>query len=244
MKKKNNPTACIIIIGNEILSGRTIDTNKNYLCKELTLKGIDVVEARVIKDDIKKIVSVITKVRKKYDYVFTTGGIGPTHDDVTSISIAKAFKVNLIKNKKALNILKKFYNSNNMPLNKSREKMAMIPKGADLLYNPITKAAGFKIKNVYVMAGVPEIMKAMFKKIITKLKSGTPIISKTILINTAESNIADNLSIIQNKFKKVEIGSYPFMNNKKRAVNIVLRSKNKKQINNVTKKIKNMMRLL
>ena len=124
-----------------------------------------------------------------------------------------------------------------MPLNKSREKMAMIPKGADLLYNPITKAAGFKIKNVYVMAGVPEIMKAMFKKIITKLKSGTPIISKTILINTAESNIADNLSIIQNKFKKVEIGSYPFMNNKKRAVNIVLRSKNKKQINNVTKEM-------
>ena len=108
MKKIKNPTACIIIIGNEILSGRTLDTNKNFMCKELTLKGIDVIEARIIKDDIKKIITVINEVRKKYDYIFTTGGIGPTHDDVTSISIAKAFRVKLVKNKKALKILKKF----------------------------------------------------------------------------------------------------------------------------------------
>ena len=109
MKKIKNPTACIIIIGNEILSGRTLDTNKNFMCKELTMKGIDVIEARVIKDDIEKIIRVINEVRKKYDYIFTTGGIGPTHDDVTAVSIAKAFKVKLKKNKESLNLLKKYY---------------------------------------------------------------------------------------------------------------------------------------
>ena len=244
MKKKKNPTASIIIIGNEILSGRTLDTNKNYLCKELTSNGIDIIEARVIKDDIKKIISVINEVRKKYDYVFTTGGIGPTHDDITSISIAKAFKVKLVKNKKALEILKKFYNLNKQPLNKARQKMALIPKGAELLHNPITKAAGFRIQNVYVMAGIPEIMIAMFKKIIKKIKRGTPEISKTILFNIPESNIAEYLSNIQNKFCEVEIGSYPFMNKKNKGVNIVLKGKNKYKIKKVEDEIKNMVKLL
>ena len=119
MKKIKNPTACVIIIGNEILSGRTLDTNKHYLCKELTLNGIDVVESRVIKDNKKEIINTVNEVRKKYNYVFTTGGIGPTHDDITSISIANAFKVKLIKNKEALLIIKKFYNSNNETFNKS-----------------------------------------------------------------------------------------------------------------------------
>ena len=214
MKKIKNPTACIIIIGNEILSGRTLDTNKNFMCKELTLRGIDVIEARTIKDDIKTIITVINEVRKKYDYIFTTGGIGPTHDDVTSISMAKAFKVKLVKNKKALNILKKFYNSNNQTLNKAKEKMALIPEGAELLHNPITKAAGFKIKNVYVMAGIPEIMIAMFKNIIRKIKCGTPEVFKSILINFPESNIAEDLSNIQKKFREVEVGSSPFMKKK------------------------------
>ena len=244
MKKKKNPTASIIIIGNEILSGRTLDTNKNYLCKELTSNGIDIIEARVIKDDIKKIISVINEVRKKYDYVSTTGGIGPTHDDITSISIAKAFKVKLVKNKKALEILKKFYNLNKQPLNEARQKMALIPKGAELLHNPITKAAGFRIQNVYVMAGIPEIMIAMFKKIIKKIKRGTPEISKTILFNIPESNIAEDLSNIQNKFCEVEIGSYPFMNKKNKGVNIVLKGKNKHKIKKVEDEIKNMVKLL
>tara|TARA_B100000029_G_scaffold40169_2_gene37486 strand:+ start:13404 stop:14138 length:735 start_codon:yes stop_codon:yes gene_type:complete len=237
MKKIKNPTACIIIIGNEILSGRTLDTNKNYLCKELTAKGIDVIEARVIKDNQKQIISTINEVRKKYNYIFTTGGIGPTHDDITSYSIAKAFKVKLVKNNKALSILKKFYKYNDLPLNQAREKMAFIPKGAELLYNPITKAAGFRIKNVYVMAGIPEIMKAMFMKIIKKLKCGLPEISKTLLFNLPESNIAEHLSNVQNKYKDVEIGSYPFMNGNKRGVNIVLRSQNKKSINKAEKEI-------
>ena len=244
MKKIENPTACIIIIGNEILSGRTLDTNKTFLCKELTLKGIDVIEARVIKDDIKKIITVINEVRKKYDYIFTTGGIGPTHDDVTSISMAKAFKVKLVKNKKALNILKKFYNSNNQTLNKAKEKMALIPEGAELLHNPITKAAGFKIKNVYVMAGIPEIMIAMFKNIIRKIKCGTPEVFKSILINSPESNIAEDLSNIQKKFREVEVGSYPFMKKKTRGVNIVLRSKSLRQIKNVEIEIKNIIKSL
>ena len=190
MKKIKNPTACVIIIGNEILSGRTLDTNKNYICKELTMIGIDVIEARVIKDDIKKIISVINEVRKKYDYIFTTGGIGPTHDDVTAISIAKAFKVKLKKNKKALNILKKYYKTKKIPINDAKEKMALIPHGAELLHNPITKAAGFRMKNVYVMAGIPEIMIAMFKRIIRNIKVGNPKITKNISINLPESDIA------------------------------------------------------
>ena len=237
MKKIKNPTACIIIIGNEILSGRTLDTNKNYLCKELTANGIDVLEARVIKDNEKQIISTINEVRKKYKYIFTTGGIGPTHDDITSYSIAKAFKVKLIKNKKALNILKKFYGSNNLPLNQARQKMAFLPKGSELLFNPITKAAGFRIKNVYVMAGIPEIMKAMFVNIIKKLKRGLPEISKTLLFNLPESNIAEHLSNVQRDYQEVEIGSYPFMNGKKRGVNIVLRSQNKELIRKVEKEI-------
>ena len=238
MKKIKNPTACVIIIGNEILSGRTLDTNKHYLCKELTKNGIDVIEARVIKDDEKAIIQVVNEVRKKYNYVFTTGGIGPTHDDLTSLSIAKAFKVKLIKNKKAVEILKKFYFSINNELNEARLKMAFIPKGAELLHNPVTKAAGFRIKNVYVMAGIPEIMVAMFKKIIKSLKKGTPFISKTILVKIPESNIAKDLLKIEKKFNQVEVGSYPFFNNKSKGVNIVLRSKNKNQIKKAINEIK------
>ena len=244
MKKIKNPTACVIIIGNEILSGRTLDTNKHYLCKELTLNGIDVIEARVIKDNKKEIINTVNDVRKKYNYVFTTGGIGPTHDDITSISIANAFKVKLIKNKEALLIIKKFYNSNNETFNKSRQKMALIPKGAELLHNPITKAAGFRIKNVYVMAGIPKIMIAMFKKIIKKINRGIPDTSKTILINFPESCIAEDLELIQKKFNNIEIGSYPFMNGKKKGVNVVLKGRNLNQIRNAEKEIKKIIKLL
>ena len=241
MKKTKNPTACIIIIGNEILSGRTIDTNKHYLCKELSIKGIDVIEVRIIKDNIKQIIDTVNQTRNKYDYIFTTGGIGPTHDDLTTLSIAKAFKVKLIKNKKAIQILKKYYSSLEQPLNKAREKMAFIPKGSELLYNPITKAAGFRIKNVFVMAGIPEIMIAMFQNIINKIKHGIPRISKTILVNVPESIIAKDLFRIQNQFDEVEIGSYPFLQKRKKGVNIVLRSKNKNQIKQAAKEIRNMI---
>jgi Predicted nucleotide-utilizing enzyme related to molybdopterin-biosynthesis enzyme MoeA len=244
MKKIKNPTACIIIIGNEILSGRTLDTNKNYICKELTMIGIDVIEARVIKDDIKKIISVINEVRKKYDYIFTTGGIGPTHDDVTAISIAKAFKVKLKKNKKALNILKKYYKTKKIPINDAKEKMALIPHGAELLHNPITKAAGFRMKNVYVMAGIPEIMIAMFKRIIRNIKVGNPKITKNISINLPESDIAEHLSKIQKEFDEIEIGSYPLFKNKKKKVNLVLTGFHKIDINQAEKKIKQFIKFI
>ena len=242
MKKIKNPTACIIVIGNEILSGRTLDTNKHYLCKELTSNGIDVIEARVIKDNENTIIKVVNEVRKKYNYIFTTGGIGPTHDDVTANAIAKAFKKKLVKNKKALEILKLYYSSTEKGLNQARMKMAFIPQSAELLYNPITKAAGFRLKNVYVMAGIPQIMEAMFKRIIKKIKKGTPDISKTILIKLPESNIAKGLLNIQKKFKEVEIGSYPFLNKKIKGVNVVLRSKNKDQIVKASKEIRKLIR--
>ncbi len=242
MKKKKNPTACIIIIGNEILNGRTLDTNKHYLCKQLTSKGIDVIEARVIKDEENTIIKVINEVRRKYNYVFTTGGIGPTHDDVTSSAIAKAFKKKLVKNKKAVEILKIYYYEMEKDLNEARMKMAFIPQDAELLYNPVTKAAGFRLKNVYVMAGIPQIMEAMFERIIKKIKKGVPDISKTILINLPESNIAKGLLNIQKKFKDVEVGSYPFLNKRIKGVNVVLRSKNKNQIVDASKEIKKLIK--
>ena len=201
-----------------------------------------------IEDRINMIESIFEQesriVIKKYTYIFTTGVIGPTHDDVTSIAIAKAFKVNLVKNTKALKILKKFYSSNMLPLNEAREKMALIPKGAELLHNPITKAAGFRMMNVYVMAGIPEIMEAMFKNIIKKIKCGTPEVSRTILFNIPESNIADCLSKVQKKFIEVEIGSYPFMKKEKRGVNVVLRSKEKDKLKKAEIEIKKMIKEL
>ena len=245
VRKNKKITAAILIIGNEILSGRTKDQNVSYLASWLNNNlGIKTEEVRIIPDIEKIIIQNILTLRKKYNYVFTTGGIGPTHDDITSISIANAFKVKLIKNKEALLILKKFYNLKNEKLNKPRQKMALIPKGAELLHNPVTKAAGFRIKNVYVMAGIPKIMIAMFKKIIKKIKHGIPEISKTILINFPESCIAEDLEIIQKKFNNIEIGSYPFMNGKKKGVNVVLKGKNLNQIRSAEKEIKKIIKLL
>ena len=243
MSNTQKVTACALVIGNEVLSGRTKDANLNWMASRCTEIGISLAEARVLPDDEGVIIEVINDCRAKYNYVFTTGGIGPTHDDITSLSIAEAFKAKLVKNKEALGILKKFYNSKNQTLNKARQKMALIPKGAELLHNPITKAAGFRIKNVYVMAGIPDIMIAMFEKIIKKIKCGIPEISKTILINSPESYIAEDLARIQKKFNKIEIGSYPFMNGKKRGVNIVLRGQNLNLINNAEKEIRKITKL-
>ena len=244
MKKANKKAnAAIIIIGNEILSGRTQDVNVVSISKWLNKLGVKVEEVRTIPDLEDSIVKTINDVKKKFKYIFTTGGIGPTHDDVTSLSIAKAFKVKLIKNKHAVKFLKIYYASMKKQLNESRLKMAFIPKGAELLYNSITKVAGFRMKNVYAMAGIPQIMEAMFKEIISKIKKGVPYISKTILINAPESNIAKDLSNIQKDFKEVEVGSYPFLNKKLKGVNIVLRSKNKDEINKAAKEIREIIKI-
>lgn len=207
-------TSSILIIGNEILSGRTQDANVTFIAKELLKLGISLSEVRIIPDNKKEIVSTLNKLRKKYNYVFTTGGIGPTHDDITSECVCEALGLEYSINKEAYNLLINFYPKGEF--NEGRIKMTKMPKKAKLIKNPLTVAPGFCIENIYVLAGVPKIMQSMFKNIIKDLKSTDPIISVTINTNLYESIIAKSLNEIQNKYTDCQIGSYPsfdFKNN-------------------------------
>ena len=214
--------AALIIIGNEILSGRTQDQNLSYLANWLNEIGIQLSEVRVIRDEEEVIVNTVNYLRENYDYLFTTGGIGPTHDDITSLSIAKAFDVELEVNDKALSILKEYYKDSE--LTDARMKMTMIPKGAELVENPVSKAPGFKMQNVFVMAGIPSIMQGMLEGAKKHLKGGGIIKSTSIDIFTPESNIAEELAELQNNYPNVEIGSYPFSKERRFGTSLVLRS--------------------
>ncbi|MES2677989.1 MAG: molybdopterin-binding protein [Pseudomonadota bacterium] len=200
--------AAFIIIGDEVLSGRTADKNLNFLAQELTAMGINLKEVRVVPDDEVEIIAAVNALRKKFNYVFTSGGIGPTHDDITSAAIAKAFNDDLIKNKEAEQILIDYYGQENV--NEARLKMAFVPSRATLLDNPVSSAPGFIIENVIVMAGVPKIMQAMFFAAAKNLVGGDKIISKEIKINLTESIIAKDLTDLQKEFSGVSMGSYPF----------------------------------
>ncbi len=206
----NLVTASYLIIGDEILSGRTQDKNLNFLAQELVEMGIALKEVRVVPDDESEIILAVNDLRQKYSYLFTTGGIGPTHDDITSLSIAKAFNDQLIKNKEAEQILIDYYGKENV--NAARLKMAYVPSQARLLDNPVSSAPGFIIDNVVVMAGVPKIMQYMFKAAKKDLKSGVKIDSIEIRISITESVIAKELEDLQNKYPDIAIGSYPFPN--------------------------------
>ena len=214
--------ASLIIIGNEILSGRTQDKNLSYLATWLNEIGIQLSEVRVIRDEEDEIVDTVNLLRKKYDYVFTTGGIGPTHDDITSESIAKAFNVDLETNPQALAILKEYYKDSE--LTEARLKMTKIPKGAEIVENPVSKAPGFKIENVFVMAGIPKIMQGMLEGAKIHLSVGEPMKSESVDVFMPESFIAEELSNLQDKFKNVEIGSYPFVKDSKYGTSLVMRS--------------------
>ena len=236
MKKANKKVnAAIIIIGNEILSGRTQDANVVHLSKWLNELGIKVEEVRVIPDVEDCIVNTVNEVRKKFKYVLTTGGIGPTHDDITSRSIAKAFKVSYGYNKEAYETLEKYYKPNEF--NDGRKKMAKMPDKASLIYNPSSGAPGFIVENVYCLPGVPSILKSMVNGLKNRISGGKKILSKTISVSTVESEIAKPLEDIQNKFKNIEIGSYPFFRMGKVGVSIVMRSTEKNQINDCSKQI-------
>jgi len=236
MKKANKKVnAAIIIIGNEILSGRTQDANVVHLSKWLNELGIKVEEVRVIPDVEDCIVNTVNEVRKKFKYVFTTGGIGPTHDDITSRSIAKAFKVSYGYNKEAYETLEKYYKPGEF--NDGRKKMAKMPDKASLIYNPSSGAPGFIVENVYCLPGVPSILKSMVNGLKNRISGGKKILSKTISVSTVESEIAKPLEDIQNKFKNIEIGSYPFFRMGKVGVSIVMRSTEKNQINDCSKQI-------
>ena len=235
MRKKKKVNAAILIIGNEILSGRTQDKNIAFLSNWLNLNcGIAVTEVRIIPDVEKTIVENIRSLSKKFNYVFTTGGIGPTHDDITAKSIAKAFKVKYGFHREAYKILEKYYGKKKF--NDGRKKMAKMPKIAKLIYNPSSAAPGFITKNVLSLPGVPSILNSMIENCKKYLVKGLKVHSKTINLFTVESNIAKQLENIQKKYiKSVEIGSYPFFRLGKIGVSVVSRSTSRSKLNFVNK---------
>ena len=234
--------AAILIIGNEILSGRTQDKNISFISQWLNAKcGISVNEVRIIPDDEKKIIENILILSKKFNYVFTTGGIGPTHDDITAQSIAKAFKVKYGYHKEAYKILENYYGK--QKFNDGRKKMAKMPINAKLILNPSSAAPGFIIKNVLSLPGVPSILNSMIDNCKKYLIKGLKVHSNTINLYTVESNISKELGLIQKKYKKfVEIGSYPFFRLGKIGVSVVTRSTSKNKLKNVNKDLRNLLK--
>ena len=228
MTKSTKVNAAILIIGNEILSGRTQDTNTTTLATWLNSIGVKVKEVRVIPDIKKTIVETLNILRKENTYVFTTGGIGPTHDDITAESVAEAFNIKYEIHKKAFKILEEYYNPGEF--NEGRQKMVMMPENAELILNPTSGAPGFNVENVFCLPGVPSILKSMLGGLKNKIIGGEPILSHTISLKTVESEIANSLSKVQNQNKDVEIGSYPFFHAGKLGVSIVLRSENQSKI--------------
>lgn len=222
-------TAAILVIGNEILSGRTQDTNTNTIAKALCEKGITLIEARVISDDTPVIIRHIHALQAQVDIILTTGGIGPTHDDKTAEAVALAHDTVLELNTQAYDILVKHYKSES-EINDGRKKMAMIPRGALLIDNPISAAPGFHIGKTYVMAGVPKIMAAMLENVLITLEDGVKIQSQTITCQQAESIMAPVLAQIQTQFEDVDIGSYPTMSIGRVEVSVVLRSPDKNRL--------------
>jgi molybdenum cofactor synthesis domain-containing protein len=235
-------TAAVIIIGNEVLSGRTADANLPFLAKALNELGIRMREARIIPDDEAVIAATVNSCRRAFDYVLTTGGIGPTHDDITAASIARAFDVPLERNPSALRALEQHYRPNEF--NEARRKMADIPAGASLIDNPVSKAPGFQIGNVFVLPGVPAIMRAMFDGIRDRLRGGEPVLSRSIAAYTTEGAIAAGLGAIQSRHPRVEIGSYPFVRAGRFGVSLVVRSTEAGALDRAAREIKALIRSL
>ncbi len=226
--EKQTVTAAIIIIGDEILSGRTQDTNLNYMANWLGELGIMVVEARVIADHEETIAATVNELRRAYTYVFTTGGIGPTHDDITADSIAKAFGVGIGYHPDALAILEAHYEPGQF--NEARRRMARVPDGATLIDNPVSRAPGFQIENVFVLAGIPIINQAMLESLRPALVGGPPMMSRVVAAGLAEGTIAGSLGDIQKRYSDVLIGSYPYYRSTSFGTTIVVRSTNKSRL--------------
>ena len=215
-------TACLLVIGNEILSGRTKDANLAFLGEGLNDLGIRLMEARVIPDLEAVIVATVNQVRGAYDYVFTTGGIGPTHDDITAGCVAKAFGVPLTLHPEAHALLLAHYPPGH--LNEARLRMAHTPEGATLIDNPVSTAPGFRIGNVFVMAGIPRVMQAMFEGLKHQLVGGQPLLSRSVEVELPEGRLAKGLGELQTRYSDVEIGSYPFSRDGRFGARVVLRS--------------------
>ena len=235
MNKKVKVNASILIIGNEILSGRTQDTNTSTLAIWLNSIGVNVAEVRVIPDVEDIIVDTLNLLRSTYDYVFTTGGIGPTHDDITAQSVSKAFGIKYEVHKEAFKILEAYYKPGEF--NEGRQKMVWMPENANLILNPTSGAPGFNIENVFCLPGVPSILKSMLGGLTNRIIGGEPILSLTISLRTVESEIADSLTKVQNENQDIEIGSYPFFQAGKLGVSIVIRSEDQSKIDECNLKI-------
>ena len=235
MIKNTKVNATILIIGNEILSGRTQDTNTSTLATWLNSIGVKVGEVRVIPDIEKKIIDTINLLRKNYDYVFTTGGIGPTHDDITAESVSKAFGLKYEIHQEAFKILEAYYKKGEF--NEGRQKMVWMPQNANLILNPTSGAPGFNVENVFCLPGVPSILKSMLGGLKNKIVGGEPILSKTISLRTVESEIAKSLTEVQENNQDVEIGSYPFFQAGKLGVSIVIRSEDQSKIDSCNSQI-------
>jgi molybdenum cofactor synthesis domain-containing protein len=235
-------TAAVIIIGDEILSGRTKDENLSFLAAALNEAGVQLREARVVADVEGEIVAAVNDLRARFDYVFTTGGIGPTHDDITADSIGAAFGLAVEHNPAAVEILKAHYAHTGAELNPARMRMARAPVGAALVENPVSKAPGFRVENVYVLAGIPSVCQAMFHSLKHELAGGDPVRSIAIAVHLAEGTLAKGLSALQDKYSDVGLGSYPFYREGRFGASIVARSQVPESLAAAADEIRQLMR--
>lgn len=218
-----NPTAAMLVIGDEILSGRTRDGNTHYLAGQLTQIGIRLMEVRVVADEAEAIIAAVNALRARWDTVFTSGGIGPTHDDITAEAIATAFGVGISQRADALALLQAHYDRSGLEFNEARRRMARIPDGAALIDNPVSIAPGFTIGNVHVMAGVPNIFAAMVASVLPTLTGGAPLLSQSLRVNRGEGEIAGPFGALAAEFPDLSMGSYPFTQNGAFGTNLVIR---------------------
>ena len=232
-----NPTAAMLVIGDEILSGRTRDANMHYLAGELTEAGINLAEVRIVSDEREGIISAVRALAGAYDTVFTSGGIGPTHDDITADCMAAAFGQSIDVRDDARAILQAHYDKAGTELNTARLRMARIPADAKLIENPVSSAPGFTIENVHVMAGVPSVFKAMVASVLPTLMGGAPLISKTLTVHRGEGDIAGPLGALADAYPDLSMGSYPFQRDGKYGSNIVVRGQDEAMLDEAMGKL-------
>ncbi|MEJ5218779.1 molybdopterin-binding protein [Cognatishimia sp. D5M38] len=226
-----NPTAAMLVIGDEILSGRTRDANMHYLAGQLTERGIDLKEVRIVGDEAAEITGAAKVLSERYDHVFTSGGIGPTHDDITADCIAAAFDAPIDVRDDARALLADFYEKSGRELNAARLRMARIPDGAALIDNPVSVAPGFSLQNVHVMAGVPSVFKAMVASVLPTLTGGAPLLSETLRVVKGEGDIAGPLGVLAEQFDDLSFGSYPFQQDGIYGANLVVRGTDETRLN-------------
>jgi molybdenum cofactor synthesis domain-containing protein len=218
-----NPTAAMLVIGDEILSGRTRDSNLHFLAGELTRTGIALLEVRIVADVHEDIIAAVQALSARYTHVFTSGGIGPTHDDITADAVARAMDARISHRADAMALLQAHYDRSGLPFNEARQRMARIPDGATLIDNPVSTAPGFTLGNVHVMAGVPNIFQAMVASVLPKLTGGPPLLSQSLRVNRGEGEIAEPFGALAAEFPDLSMGSYPFIQNGAHGTNLVIR---------------------